>query len=175
MKIREKPPFTLPSPVEAALEANEAALSPKRKNVDKITQSTEAPHAKLEHKVSDEAPPQLVRVPAGSLPPLQISPSRHINSNNNNNWNRHIEMADVECEDVGKAGGELNSNATTKVRYEIPENSLSRTAARILGNKRELEMHEFSSSHLLDENGDGYSGGRVPAMPEIDPSGDRKN
>lgn len=177
MKIKEKLPFTLPSPVEAALEANEAALSPNRKNVDKTTQPNEATHTKLERQVSDESPPKLVRVPAGSLPPLQISPSRQFNSNNNNNYNRnkYIEMPDDECEDVGKAGGEVNSNATTKVRYEIPENSLSRTAARILGNKRELEMHEFSSSRLLNENGDGYSSRRIPAMPEIDPSGDRKH
>lgn len=163
----------MPSPVEPALEADEAAVLPNRKKVDKKTQPDE--RAKSEYQVSDEAPPKLVRVPAGSLPPLQISPSKQINRNNNIKNNKYeIEIQTDTYEDVGKADCEQNSNATAKVRYEIPENSLSRTAARILGNRKELEMHEFSSSRAIDEHKTNDSSRRIPAIPEIDPSGDRK-
>lgn len=131
--------------------------------------------AKPEYQTSDESPPKLVRVPAGSLPPLQLSPSKQINRNNIITNNKYeIEIQTDECEDVGKVDSEQNSNTTTKVRYEIPENDLSRTAARILGNRKELEMHEFSTSRVVDEHQNDDNARRIPAIPEIDPSGDRQ-
>lgn len=175
LKIKEKLPFTLPTPVEPAFEANEAAVPLHRRNVDKKTKPfDQRMRPKLEKQASDEATPKLVRVPAGSLPPLQISPSKQINSNSNDKNKKYT--VDIQHDDfvyVGKADIDTNSNA--KVRYEIPESSLSRTATLILGNRKELEMHEFSFSKLgndpiVGEN----SGRRNPTLPEIDPSGDRQ-
>lgn len=188
LKVREKVQFTLPTPVEPALEANEAnevAVSLHRnRSVDKKIKSTERIHPRLEQQqqqqhqqASDEATPKLVRVPAGSLPPLQISPSRQINSNSNVRnklFSVDIQRDNFEC--VGKADDtEQNiKNNITNVRYEIPENRLSRTATLILGNRKELEMHEFSFSKLANDPICGTNcGRRIPTMPEIDPSGER--
>lgn len=169
----------MPTPVEPALEANEAnesSVALHRRSVDKkIKTKTERP--KLVQQTSDEATPKLVRVPIGSLPPLQLSPSKQINKNNNdknkNNYTVDIQPDDFEY--VGKVDTEANKNSITKVRYEIPESSLSRTATLILGNRKELEMHEFSTGKLANDPIVGEnSGRRIPTMPEIDPSGDRK-
>lgn len=175
LKIKEKLPFTLPTPVEPALEANEAnegAL--KRQNVDKKIKSNERIRPKPDQQTLDEGTPKLVRVPAGSLPPLQLSPSKQIKSNGNNKYKMYnVDIQRDDFEYVGKIDTEVNSNA--KVRYEIPESSLSRTATLILGNRKELEMHEFSYSKLgNDPNIGENSGRRIPTMPEIDPSGDRQ-
>lgn len=164
----------MPSPVEPALEANESAVTPKNKNVDKRSHLKEQAHSQLERQNSNDETPKLVRLPVGSLPPLTISPSKqNISIQKNKIYDIEIQSEDIEY--VGKTGGEVNSNATSKIRYEIPENSISRTAARILGNRRELEMHEFSSSKLASEDGISDSGRRIPTnMPEIDPSGERQ-
>lgn len=176
LKIKEKIPYTLPTPVEPAFEANEAAVTPNRKIIDKKV-TTESQHNITES--ADSNTPKLVRVPIGSLPPLQISPSKQINSNNNSYKNKTIneivQCHDIEC--IGNADGESSStNPITKIRYEIPENRLSRTATLILGNRKELEMHEFSTAkHInveITENDDNNR--RTPKLPEIDPSGDRQ-
>lgn len=174
MKIKEKVSYTLPTPVEAALEANEAAITPIRKIIDKRVKSNERLRTKVEQP-PDESPPKLVRVPFGSLPPLQISPSKQ-----NKIKSQPIEVRSDDFECVGKADLKENSSSISKVRYEIPENRLTRTASLILGNRKELEMHEFSSSkgsprHSIDNNSSSGSGTshRSPTLPEIDPSGDR--
>ncbi|XP_055324041.1 TBC1 domain family member 5 [Sitodiplosis mosellana] len=179
LKIKEKLPYTLPTPVEPALEANEAneaAVSSHRRNVDKKIKSNERIRPKLEQQTSDEATPKLVRVPAGSLPPLKISPSKQINSNSNvKNKKYAVDIQRDDLEYVGKTDTQANSNTMANVRYEIPESSLSRTATLILGNRKELEMHEFSFSKLANDPIIGTnSGRRIPTMPEIDPSGDRQ-
>lgn len=176
LKIKENPPYTFPTPVEAALEANEAAISSNRKKVDAKMKSNMRIHAKLNNQESGNETPKLVRVPPGSLPPLQISPSKQIKSNDNEK-NKKIEVVvhRDNVENVGKADALLKSNLT-KVRYEIPENSLSRTATLILSNRKELEMREFSSSLRLGDKNivSGDNRQRIPSMPEIDPSGDRQ-
>lgn len=164
----------MPTPVEAALEANEAAVMPNRKNIDKKFKKNNQIRMKFELQ-SDESIPKLVRVPAGSLPPLQISPSKQISSNYNDKTKIfHIESEHFEY--IGKVDCEVMPQTVTKVRYEIPENSLSRTATLILGNRKELEMHEFSSSSRAsdDQTGCNDTNRRNPTMPEIDPSGDRQ-
>lgn len=168
LKIKEKVPYTLPTPVEAALEANEAAVMPIRKIIDKRMKSNDRLHTKVEQP-SDESPPKLVQVPFG-LPPLQISPSKQ-----NKIITQPVELHGDDFEYVGKADSKDNSTLISKVRYEIPENSLSRTASLIIGNRKELEMHEFSSSkgspHHISSGS--ASGRNRPTLPEIDPSGDR--
>ncbi|XP_031620632.1 TBC1 domain family member 5 homolog A isoform X2 [Contarinia nasturtii] len=168
LNVKEKLPYTLPTPVEPAFEANEAAVTPNRKHIDKKTDSNEQMYANLESQSSETEtePPKLVRVPIGSLPPLQISPSRQISPKFNQEYN--VNMLYTNFEYIGKA--DTNSNASAKVRYEIPENRLSRTATLILGNRKELEMHEFSSK-LADNQVVGEGSRRQ--IPEIDPSGDR--
>lgn len=159
----------MPTPVEAALEANEAAVTTQRKTVDKKIPSKVRTRSKLEQKSStrDESPPKLVRVPDGSLPPLQISPSKQ-----NHVKQQPIEVHGYDVEYIGKTDFEENASGISKARYELPENILSRTAALILGNRKELEMHEFSSSkknspqHSIDSH--------RPTLPEIDPSGERQ-
>lgn len=178
LKIKEKVPYALPTPVEAALEANEAAVPINKKSVDKQNTANERNNSKIKPEF-DEAPPKLVRVPIGSLPPLQVSPTKQ-----NTRFNQYDRLkpyaSEVYSNDlvyVDNADTESESNSTAKVRYEIPENGLSRTAVLILGNRKVLEMHEFSSSKKsLDDitgssNGNGKNRNRK--LPEIDPSGDR--
>lgn len=184
MKIKERVPYTLPTPVEAALEANEAALTTTRKTAIKRTESTDQPlHTKNGSTVDDESPPQLVRVPIGSLPPIQVSPTRKkTNSASNHSQQSKIHAFEVRCDEyeyVDKADPVSNCSSVMRVRYEIPESDLSRTATLILGNRKELEMHVFSSKHnshhhIVDDDGKNTSRRRSRALPEIDPSGDRQ-
>lgn len=170
----------LPTPVEPAFEANEAAVPSNRQNIDKTVKTNETQRNRAVDQSFDDSTPKLVRVPIGSLPPLQISPSKQIISNNNRNKSRSIDGA-IQCDEIvciGNAGAETSStNSTSKIRYEIPENRLSRTAALILGNRRELEMHEFSASKIINvqnAGNDDDNNRRTPKLPEIDPSGDRQ-
>lgn len=190
LKIKEKVPYTMPTPVEAALEANEAALTTNRnKNIIKRTESTDLPPPSQPASqtrngqtiVYDESPPKLVRVPIGSLPPIQVSPTRQrISSAADNQLKTH--PYEERCDDfeyVDKADLDSNSDLIARVRYEIPESNLSRTATLILGTRKELEMHEFSSSkrNIDHHRGDGSSSSRRRyslSLPEIDPSGDRQ-
>lgn len=176
LKIKEKYPYTLPTPVEAALEANEAAIMPNRKNIDKKAIKPNQIRMKFQHQQSDESMPKLVRVPAGTLPPFEISPTKRINSNHMDKSKIfHIESEHFEY--IGKEDCEAIPQTVTKVRYEIPESRLSRTASLILGNRKELEMHEFSSPSLRaneDATECNDTNRRNPTIPEIDPSGDRQ-
>lgn len=185
LRIKEKVPYTVPTPVEAALEANEAALTTNRKTTKNRNESTDQPlHTKNGSNVHDDSPPKLVRVPIGSLPPIQVSPTRKkTNSVMKSSQQSKVHPFEVWCDDyvyVDKVDPDSNSNALMRVRYEIPESSLSRTATLILGNRKELEMHEFSSSkhnvhhHIVDGDGTNTSRRHSTALPEIDPSGDRQ-
>lgn len=173
----------MPTPVEAALEANEAAVTVNRKNGNKRTESIDRPSSSsLRPKNGqidvDESPPKLVRVPIGSLPPIQVSPTRQKTSSASNNQPKThpYEVRCDDCEYVDKA----DLDSITRIRYEIPENKLSRTATLILGNRKELEMHEFSSSkrnldHNIASDAANNTGRRhSSSLPEIDPSGDRQ-
>lgn len=187
LKIKEKVPYAIPTPVEAALEANEAALTTNRKAANKRTESTEQPalHTKNGSNVDDESPPKLIRVPIGSLPPIQVSPTRkkpNLSSSESQQASKSYPFEE-RCDDyeyVDKVDPDSNSNSVMRVRYEIPESKLSRTATLILGNRKELEMHEFSSSkhnvhHQIAGDGNNTSHRRHSlALPVIDPSGDRQ-
>lgn len=181
MKIKEKVPYTIPTPVEAALEANEAALTTNRKTANKRAESIEHTVHQKNGSIADddESPPKLVRVPIGSLPPIQVSPTRKKPDNQRQQQQQSkAHPFEERCDDyeyVDKVDPNSNSNSVTRVRYEIPESNLSRTATLILGNRKELEMHEFSSLKLANDPIVGEnSGRRIPTMPEIDPSGDRQ-
>lgn len=166
LKIKEKHPYTLPTPVEAAFEANEVAVSSNRRSIDKP--ATNDPQVKLEPTLVEAETPKLVRVPIGSLPPLHVSPSKQKHSLRT--FYQQVEVPKENIDYVGMTDADAKSS---NVRYEIPENGLSRVASLILGNRKELEMHEFSSSKNA-ETLMARGGIKQRVLPEIDPSGDRK-
>lgn len=189
MKIKEKVPYSIPTPVEAALEANEAAVTTNRKKPNLRTESQESKNGgqRFNEAMADDdrdddvSPPKLIRVPIGSLPPIQVSPIRQQQKTTLASDNQPFEVRCDGYKYIDKADPDLNSNSVMRIRYEIPENNLSRTATLILGNRKELEMHEFSSSSLkrnVDQNHIaavvGSSNYHSQSLPEIDPSGDRQ-
>lgn len=177
LKIKQTLPYNLPAPVEPALEANEAAAS-----------SSKQPGRRASATV--EPTPDVVKIPAGSVPPLQLVTSiprktqitdaqvkrefvRTIQLENQNfeiqARNDDVILSTPDNADkktVGNCGG-------SKARYEIPDDYITRTAAKILGNRKELEMHEF----LATKNSHGNAASTQDdsrAMPIVDPSGERR-
>lgn len=170
-------------------------MTTNRKNRTKRTESQESKSEQIIDAAAaedDESPPKLVRVPIGSLPPIQVSPIRQQSKTSlASDKQPNVQPYEVRCDDykyVDKADSDPNSNSVMRIRYEIPENNLSRTATLILGNRRELEMHEFSSSSLkrnADQHHIATAAGAADddsntnrrhhslSLPEIDPSGDR--
>lgn len=190
MKIKQGTPFNLPSPVEAAFEANEAAVP---------SNKVPTQNGKITINESNDDPtPRLVKVPIGSIPPLRISSiprntisreaeckreivrklkyeNEFIEVQLNPNDNNHIEVVSSTKSDGLDANG--------KARYEIPDISLSRTAVKILGNRKELEMHEFSASMKKARNREQQQQLLQPQDNDdksqnislrIDPTGDRQ-
>lgn len=76
-------------------------------------------------------------------------------------------------------------NSTRKSRYEIPDDHLiSRKATKILGNRKEVEMHEFKTIASRPSSSSSSSGSKnqlqqqrrhsdYSCVPTIDPSGER--
>lgn len=60
-------------------------------------------------------------------------------------------------------------------RYEMPENQITGIAAKIIGDRKELEMHEFMSGKMYGQffDDDYYYDQHYVVVPNIDPSGDR--
>lgn len=57
----------------------------------------------------------------------------------------------------------------------MPENQITRVAAKIIGDRKELEMHEFMSSNMYGQffDDDYYYDQDYVVVPSVDPSGDR--
>lgn len=88
-----------------------------------------------------------------------------------------------DSSDTETTNAPLNGAIGRRSRYEIPDDHLmSRKATKILGDRREVEMHEFrrkqrsSSSSSLELTGDVsrriYSRDFL-SVPDVDPSGER--
>lgn len=164
----------MPAPVEPAFEANEAATSANANSTNTRTRV-------------DEPTPKLVKIPAGSLPPLQISagPSKRSPITDAQAKREFVRTLQLENQTVPSVSavehtrndsqsstGSQNEN-NRKSNYELPENKITRTAARIIGNRKELEMHEFMSTRRSnDPNDDDLM---VKSLPIIDPSGERQS
>lgn len=65
--------------------------------------------------------------------------------------------------------------AIRRSRYEMPENQITGIAAKIIGDRKELEMHEFMSGKMYGQffDDDYYYDQHYVVVPNIDPSGDR--
>lgn len=192
LKIKEKVPYNLPAPVEPALEANEAAASNNKKQTP---QKKLLQHRQNQQLHSEEQTPKIVKVPTGSLPPLHLSPSNPrkqqiSNAEAKREFVRTLQHEEQSFEVQAKRDGsllhreefneqssrktsnELESAPLRTARYEIPDDSITRTAAKILGNRKELEMHEFLASRK--SNIAAIDNDHTQKMPTIDPSGDRQ-
>lgn len=184
MKIKEGTPFNLPSPVEPAFEANEAAVPS-----DKVP----TPNGKItKNESNDEPTPKLVKVPIGSIPPIRISSIPRNTISREAECRREIvrklkyenEFSEYQLSPYDSDHIEVvlstKSNgfdANGKARYEIPDISLSRTAVKILGNRKELEMHEFSASmkKAQQQQQQQIDVDKSPnVLWRIDPTGDRQ-
>lgn len=197
MKIKQNLPYDLPAPVEPALEANEAAAShSKHREKSQVPAGTAVP---VPATVAADETPHVVRIPAGSVPPLQLCTSlphkTHISDAEvKREFVRAIQLENQNFEiqarnanaifpvssnmvglraDTGNGG---NGNVV-KARYEIPDDhNITRTAAKIIGNRKELEMREILASRKNQANADSVGPERsdAKAMPTIDPSGERR-
>lgn len=169
LKIKQNVPYSLPAPVEPALEANEASSN--KRNVRTV-----------------DATPNVVRIPTGSVPPLQIATNlprktqisdahakrefvRNIQQENQN-FEIQARTEDVILPTPEDLTRKPDGNG--KARYEIPENHITRTAAKIIGSRRELEMHEFLTAKKLHGSVT-VTTDKDDAVPTIDPSGDRRH
>lgn len=178
LKIKQTLSYSLPAPVEPAFEANEAAAIVSK-------QENHIP----QKKQMEEPTPKLVKVPVGSLPPLQITASVPRKSNVSTaeakrEFVRTLKQENQSFEIQAKDDGfVLNSDdiilpandSNTKARYEIPDVSLSRKAARILGNRKEVEMHEFLASKKVGHSSEAEGAASSSVAPIIDPPGERQS
>lgn len=183
MKVKQNYTFSLPTPVEPAFEANEAAVHQ--------NQSTS-----MHFNDNDNETPKLVKVPVGTIPPLQIIASIPRTNNNRDtvirrefvqklkNDNQNFEIQAKDDGFIMRSNDDCNEQKRLLMlkcdlddatpRYEIPDMNLSQTAVRILGNRKELEMHEFSSKRLAAVSPVTDSKRKLK-MPIIDPSGERES
>lgn len=168
-------PYSLPAPVEPALEANEGAASYGK-------------HQKKRTAAEVEQTPNVVKIPAGSVPPLQVAqtiPRRaHItDAQVKREFVRTIQLENqnfeiqARNEDVilptTSSRAETPNGSTNKARYEIPDDYITRTAAKIIGNRKELEMREFLASKKVHASSADESNDSSP-VPIVDPSGERQ-
>lgn len=169
LKVKEIAPYSLPAPVERAFEANEAAAS--------------ASNSSKPKQVAVEPTPKVVRIPSGSLPPLllyETSP-RHApitDAQSRKEFVKTLQMeksieAAAKYESSSPTSPESNENSR-KSNYEIPDTGITRTAAKIIGNRKELEMHEFFSSKRISECEENPDESHANSLPKIDPAGDRE-
>lgn len=179
LKIKQNLPYNLPAPVEPALEANEAAASSSK-------------HQERRASATVEPTPNVVKIPAGSVPPLQLATSiprktQITDAQVKREFVRTIQLENQNFEIQAQSDGVILSTANhddtktggngagSRARYEIPDNYITRTAAKILGNRKELEMHEFLATKNHQGNASSpHDGNDSKAMPIVDPSGDRR-
>lgn len=182
LKIKQNTPYELPAPVEPAFEANEAAASFSKKQEKRPVAEP-----------ADEQTPNVVKIPVGSVPPLQVAPSiprktlsdaqakrefvRTIQMENQN-FEIQARNEDVILPTTSNialpSGANNGGNGAIKARYEIPDDYITRTARKIIGNRKELEMHEFlASKKMQGSSSTTHESEDTRAMPTIDPSGER--
>lgn len=173
LKIKQNLPYNLPAPVEPALEANEGAASYGK-------------HQEKRQAAAVEQTPNVVKIPAGSVPPLQVAqtiPHRaHISDAQvkrefvrtiqleNQNFEIQARNEDVILPTTSARAETPNGS---KARYEIPDDYITRTAAKIIGNRKELEMREFLASKKAHAASVNESNDSSP-VPIVDPSGERQ-
>lgn len=179
LKIKCPAPYYLPPPVEAALEANEASNSP---------------YNQKSRSQAKEASPKTMQISFDSIPPIQISTSSrktHISDAEAKREFIRSLKTDHDFEIKGQDDGldsrkcvadphcsspatNINGASTHSLsRYEIPDNKITRTAAKILANRKELEMHEFMGMKKSENISIEANRSNDNKMPIIDPSGDR--
>lgn len=175
LKIKQNLPYDLPAPVEPALEANEAAASSSKH------------HGRRDSATVDPTP-NVVKIPAGSVPPLQLVTSiprrtQITDAQVKREFVRTIQLENQNFEIQPRSHDVILSTASNaetmaagnKARYEIPDDCITRTAAKILGNRKELEMHEFLATKNNKGNASlAHNGIDSRAMPIVDPSGERR-
>lgn len=179
LKIKQNLPYNLPAPVEPALEANEGAASYSKKQDKRAT------------AVADLTP-NVVRIPVGSVPPLQLSTAiqrkmqitgaqakrefvRTIQLENENFVVQTRKEDAVMQRPPSAESSNGDKGAAFKARYEIPDDYITRTAAKIIGNRKELEMHEFLPSKRVQGNASTRpERNDAKTMPSINPSGERR-
>lgn len=188
LKTGHTMPYSMPVPVEPALEADEAA---NEVLVSNSQQNSHQPRAQS---------PKVITIPSDAI--LQTTPPRKT----------YLTQAEAKREFVRSLQSETNSLETRaldagiilssnnmhahhthsqpstsmvtpvsgtpirKPRYEIPDDYITRTAAKILANRKELEMHEFIAAKLNKvSNNINIQSDREDAMPIVDPSGERQS
>lgn len=175
-------PYSVPLPVERALEANEAA----------------AAEVALADANADTASLKIITIPSNTV--LQ-EPSRKshlsqvevkrefVRSLQNENSDLEIRVKDAatimnanqeRCQSLPSTStaSSNKSTPTRKARYEIPDDYMTRTASKILANRKELEMHEFIAAKLnRATNNINIPNDRDDAsrLPIVDPSGERQS
>lgn len=169
LKVKETAPYGMPAPVERAFEANEAAAS--------------ASKSPKQQQVAEEPTPKVVRIPSGSLPPLMLyeTSPRHApitDAQSRKEFVKTLQMeksieAAVKHESSSPTTPENSNENSRKSNYEIPDTGITRTAAKIIGNRKELEMHEFFSSKRNSECEEHPDEGHANSLPNTDPPGDR--
>lgn len=126
-----------------------------------------------------------VPAPSGTIP-IQVNASRQANKIDHDARIRRefVRKLKIECDNYGTGMGANGINvrasaqnekddAANGARYEVPEMNLSQTAVRIIGDRKELEMHEFSAKVPMPQSA--YTVGRTVNIPIVDPSGDRSS
>lgn len=183
LNVKEDAAALLPSPVEPALEANEITLNTNgnnKRSESKLpvnTQPTILPSASAA-AIAQEVAPECIQAPHGTIP-IQANAVKPKKVDHDARIRREfVRKLKIECDNYGNAidangtrRTALPNDQTNGARYEVPDIKLSQTAARILGNRKELEMHEFSSKSSLPSTSEAV--GRKVNIPIVDPSGDR--
>lgn len=180
LSVKEDAAALIPSPVEPALEANEITLNTNGNNkrskskLEDNTQLNALPNAAAA-ATAEEVAPECIQAPRGTIP-IQTNTVKSKKVDHDARIRREfVRKLKIECDNYGIDSNGTNRTAlphdqTNGARYEVPDIKLSQTAARILGNRKELEMHEFSAKSSPPPT----SVGRKVDIPIVDPSGDRR-
>lgn len=187
LKTSHSVPYAVPLPVEPALEANEAAasesasiateprpLSPKIMHIPTDTTILQEPSRKS-HLTQAEAKREFVRSLQNENKDFEVRVKDEATIINASKIRRHSQPSPT----ASAAGSSTQSTPTRKPRYEIPDDYITRTAAKILANRKELEMHEFIAAKLQratnNINIPATERDDISKLPIVDPSGERQS
>lgn len=187
LKTSHSVPYAVPLPVEPALEANEAAaaenasiasdprsLSPKVMTIPTDTTILQEPSRKS-HVTQAEAKREFVRSLQNENKDFEVRVKDEATVMNASKVRRHSQpLAPAAPSSATTTKG----TPTRKPRYEIPDDYITRTAAKILSNRKELEMHEFIAAKLQRAtNNINIPSDRddISKLPIVDPSGERQS
>lgn len=171
-------PYSVPLPVEPAMEANEAAEvtspEPQTNSPKVITIPTDTilqGPSRKSHLTQAEAKREFVRSLQFEDNSLEVRVKDEETIPNANNIPGHSQSS-------SSTSSSARGTPTRKARYEIPDDNITRTAAKILANRKELEMHEFIAAKLNKvSNNVNIPSDRddVSQLPIVDPSGERQS